>query len=415
MRKTGIVVLAATVIVLSAVPLAARDAGRIYGIITTVDGDRFEGLIRWDKNEASWVDILNGNKELSRENKRDARQYGSRRERNRRVKILGVTVFDDGDSWNIFSSAQSGLRFGHIKTLEAIDDDAVRLTLKSGQEVELSGGSTDIGTGIRELVIEDVDEGTIEFEWDDIDYIEFHATNEDARTRFGDRLYGTLETRRGDTFTGFVTWDVDELLTSDILDGEERGRDREISFGKIKSIERYSSRAAQVNLTSGDEIVLSGTNDVDDDNRGIVIADPMFGQVTVKWDEFERLDFSPPEVTVSYDDFDGGHPLSGVVYTDNGDSYRGRIRWDNDEEYSWELLDGEYRDVEFDIEFGAIKSIERRSHRSANVELWDGRRFRLSGSNDVDDDNKGIFVITDNGDKVMVEWDELNRVEFDKP
>ena len=48
----------------------AENEGRIYGKITTTDGDILEGLIRWDKNEGNWVDILNGTKDLSNKSKR---------------------------------------------------------------------------------------------------------------------------------------------------------------------------------------------------------------------------------------------------------------------------------------------------------------------------------------------------------
>ena len=36
----------------------AENEGRIYGKITTTDGDVYEGLIRWDKNEGNWVKNL---------------------------------------------------------------------------------------------------------------------------------------------------------------------------------------------------------------------------------------------------------------------------------------------------------------------------------------------------------------------
>ncbi len=57
-------------IVAAAFVAQAEDTGRIYGQITTVDGDVFEGLIRWDKNEGSWVDVLDGDKNLPRKNLR---------------------------------------------------------------------------------------------------------------------------------------------------------------------------------------------------------------------------------------------------------------------------------------------------------------------------------------------------------
>ena len=39
---------------------ALADPGQIYGKIYTTDDEVLEGFIRWDKNEASWDDILDG-------------------------------------------------------------------------------------------------------------------------------------------------------------------------------------------------------------------------------------------------------------------------------------------------------------------------------------------------------------------
>jgi hypothetical protein len=397
-----------------AVTVEADDSGRIYGEITTVEGDVFEGFIRWDKNEGNWVDILDATKELPKRStyKNARRKY---RDRETTIEIFGITIGKSrSSSSDWWSSAQSGIRFGHIKALEVVDDDAVLLTLKSGQEIEMSGGGTDIGSGIREIIIEDRHEGEIELDWDDLESIAFMPAPSGTESNFGERLYGTLTTRRGDEYTGYVCWDVDELFPTDILDGEEKSRSRKIKFGKIISIERYSSSSAKVTLTNGDQIVLRGTNDVDNDNRGIVISDPSFGQVTVKWDEFDRLDFKKAPLQVQYKEFDGGRRLTGTVYTEDGESYTGTVRWDNDEEYTWEILNGDYRDVEFDIEFGLIKSIEKRSRSSSIVTVRDDRSFRLSGSNDVNDENKGIFVILPDGDEVEIEWEDFDRVEFSK-
>jgi hypothetical protein len=409
LRMVLIIVAAIAVFALTA---GADDSGRIYGKITTTDGDEFQGFIRWDKNEGSWVDILDATKEMPKEKaKKSRRKY---RDRETTIEIFGLKIGSSGSSTNWWSTAQSGIRFGHIKMLEVIDDDGALLTLKSGEEVEFREGSTDIGDGIREIVIEDENDGEIELVWDDLEMIEFMDAPTDEESIFGERLYGTLMTRRGDEFTGWVCWDVDELFPVDILDGEDNRRSRKIKFSKIASIERYSSSGATVTLKNGDEMVLRGTNDVDDDNRGIAIMDPALGQVIVKWDEFDRLDFTDsPEPPVRYKDFDGGRHLRGTVYDEDGDSFEGTITWDNDEEFTWELLDGDYRDISFDIEFGFIKTIEKKSFRSSIVTLRDGRSFRLSGSNDIDEDNRGIFISLIDGDEVEVEWEDFQRVEFD--
>ena len=391
---------------------ASAGSGELYGKIYTTDDEVFEGFIRWDKNEGSWHDILDGTKELDRE--RGKRYYRDRRRHDRRISIFGLTVYDenDGSFFNV-DAAESGIEMGHIKTIIPEGSDEALLVLKSGEEVYLERGSTDIGDDIREILIKDKKEGELELYWSDIDKIEFmDAPNEEG---FGKRLYGKVMTRRGDDFTGFITWDVDEIFNDDILDGRESSRKRKIEFGKIEKIERRSSSSAIVTLKSGTEMRLTESNDIDSGNRGICIFDKGLGRVTVDWDEFDGILFSdgPPEPT--YNDFDGGKLLHGTVYTEGGDKYTGRIKWDDDEEYTWELLDGKYNDVDMDVEFGNIASIERRSRSSSIVKLKDGREFRLRDSNDVDDDNKGIFIFEGNDKEgVMVDWYDFEKVEFDQ-
>ncbi len=44
--------------------------------------------------------------------------------------------------------------------------------------------------------------------------------------------------------------------------------------------------------------------------------------------------------------------------------------------------------------------------------LRDGRIFEVEGSNDVDDDNKGIFVTQADGSTVLVRWEDFDSVVF---
>jgi len=403
MKRSAILACAAIFILAITSTVIADSGGRIYGKLTTTDGDVYEGLIRWDKNEASWSDILNGDKDLHRHHPSDSHHE--------KITVFGITI---GDRWNVedAGNVQSGICFGHIKKIEPLRSDAVRLTLKSGEQVRLEGGSTDIGDEIRGIVIEDSKEGEIEFDWDEVESVELLQGPAGLKSAFGERLYGTMTTRHGDEYTGWVSWDADELFTNDILDGEYKDHTRTIAFGKIKSIERRSSNGATLTLANGDEIVLRETNDVDDSNRGIAVYDPALGQITADWDEFDKLEFKAPPAPVAYDRFDGGKRLEGTVYTDDGTKYSGAIRWDDDEEFTWEILDGEYRELAFDIELRAIKEIKPVGFNAATVTLWDGRSFKLRGSNDVDDDNRGIYVKTSEGKEIEIEWGELDRVEF---
>lgn len=391
---------------------------RLYGRVVTAGGRVYEGFLRWDRNEGSWADILNGSKEISWDALRDAERLDPRWERERRdrsIRILGLRISwdDDGDEYP--SSASSGIRFGHLRSLAVMGNGRALLTLKSGEELELEGGSTDLGSGFRGLVVEDAERGTVELRWRDLDVVEFLPAP-DGAVSLERLLHGTLRTRDGSSFTGYVAWDVDEILGSDILDGEERGRDRKIPFDRIAAIERSGSSGARVVLVGGEEVVLRGSNDVDDDNRGISVSDPALGQVTVSWDAFEEVVFHEPAGgPVDYRSFDGGHPLYGTVETEDGERFRGFLRWDNDEAWSWEILDGRAGDVDLDVEFGQLQRVERLGGWGARVTLLDGRSFEMEGSNDVDDGNKGIYVTLDDGETVLVRWEDFREAAFARP
>jgi hypothetical protein len=138
--------------------------------------------------------------------------------------------------------------------------------------------------------------------------------------------------------------------------------------------------------------------------------------VTVGWDELESVRFHPAGTgSGGRARFTGGHPLWGQVETATGEVVVGWLRWDNDEAWSWELLDGEQDGVDFDVELGMVDRITRLGSWGAEVVLLDGRTFELEGSNDVGDGNKGIYVTPDGGETVRVPWSELRRVVFQHP
>jgi hypothetical protein len=391
-------------------------ADRIYGRVLTAGGDRLEGYLRWDRNETHWADFLDGRKEIPWANIREAEEldeeFRRRRERERSVSLLGLRISwdeDDGEP----RTASAAVRFGHVRSLEVVDDGRARLVLLSGEEVELRGGSTDVGRSFRGLTVEDAERGVVELRWRDLDRVDFMAAPPGAPPPTAARLYGTLRTTGGVELTGYVAWDMDETLTSDVLDGEHDGGDLDIGFGSVAAIEREGRDASRVTLATGEELILTGTNDVDSDNRGIEISDPALGRAIVTWDEFESLVFHAPESgRDTRADIDGGAPLVGTVESRNGERHTGRIRWDNDEEHTWEVLDGRSDGVDYDIELGLVRRIERAGSSAARVELLDGRSMLLEGSNDVNDENQGIFVRGESGRTVLVHWRDLERVTF---
>lgn len=396
-------------------PLSGQspDPGRLYGRLTTIDGSAHEGFIRWGANEAGWFDILHATKRLPERNRREARDMGWEPERrDRRIELFGIGITLPGDRVTLSSTAASGLRFGHISTLEPLTGSRARVILKSGQEVEFDGGG-DLGSSLGRIKVEDAGGGSVELTWSRVRSIDFMSPPARA-SAWGDRLHGTLFTRDGQQFTGFIAWDMDEVFTTDILNGKEDGRDHEIPFGRIRGIARYSSSASLVVMNDGRELLLRGSNDVNSSNRDIMVADPSLGEVRVKWSAFDRLELSRPTTQPPYSAFDGGRPIRGTVTLRGGQTHTGAIRWDNDEEFTWEILDGRPVDgIDLDIEFSNVASIERASYRTSRVTLRDGRVFELGNSNDVDESNKGLYVRRDAGGLVLVPWDDFERADFE--
>jgi hypothetical protein len=224
-----------------------------------------------------------------------------------------------------------------------------------------------------------------------------------------------LLTRSGLELTGPVAWDLDEVFASDVLDGEsvDDRVDHEIPFGDIEAIAWESDRSARVVLRDGRELVLRGTNDVNRDNRGIEVMDPEVGRAIVPWEELDMLTFHGPreDVGSAYAAFGGGRAMQGTVRTEGGEDLVGTIRWDNDEQAGWELLDGRVDGIEIDIEFDRITRIEKREHGVA-VTLLDGRVLELEGTNDVDRANQGIFVTDAAGATSLVRWSDFRSLEL---
>ena len=414
-------------VVVLASPVWAQDDDRIWGRLYATTGDVHEGFIRWDRNEGSWVDVLDGTKEIPSEN------YMVWLEANgadgpplRFIDLQGFRISWREADPDFSPTTPSEIRFGHLRSLRVMEDGGVELTLRSGELVQLDDRSRNLGGSNRGIVVDVPRRSEVDLDWDDLERIEFSAVPSGVRAR-AHRLYGTLEDVQGNRFTGYVSWDLDEIMESDVLDGEERegGRNREIRFGEITSIERIEitrrGGLARVVLVDGDELDLTGDRDVDRRNRGIQISDPGLGFVEVEWEEFRILRFHEADEVVGYDAFDGGHPLVGTVVTQSGEEIDGLIRWDADEESSWESLNGRADDVIFAIEFGMVSRITRGEVFGATVTMLDGRTFELDDSNDVNWDNKGILItpeVPNSGGAPdgsvwrLVTWDQFKEVRF---
>lgn len=427
--------------VFSSESVEAQSVDRIWGRVTTVGGDVHEGFIRWDRNEVNWTDLLDGSKERIEFEFQDwwRLAHPGNQQRDRVVELAGYRITWDDDEPDFPSSGESGIRFGHIRRI-TIEDNEANLELRSGRTVTLSGGSTDLGSDLRDVLVTDERGRTVELEWEDLSTVDLTSAPVDARPR-ATRIHGTVEVKEGPGFTGFIAWDLNKALGSDNLEGVDGDdRDREVPFRDIAGI-RPGEDQSMVTLVGGESLRLFETEDVTDRNDGIQISDPDLGLVGVDWDDVEEVWFHPREAPVSWNAFDGGVPIRGTVVTADSTELVGWIKWDGDETYSWELLNGRQDDVSMDIEFSKIAEIEKvydeltsvnlgptglsvrhPEAEQTQVTLRDGRTFILEGSNDVDEGNDGIFVLPEDGGGspddaeavwVMVRWEDFLSARFD--
>ena len=107
--------------------------------------------------------------------------------------------------------------------------------------------------------------------------------------------------------------------------------------------------------------------------------------------------------------------MQGTVTDDNGKTYHGRMVYDIDEAYTWEILNGNKSDVEYVIPFEKVVSEEPLSEKVTKVSLRGGEILNLEGTQDVTESNSGILIFT-NGEKndpTYVEWSRVKKIDFE--
>lgn len=381
--------------------LGADTKGYLYGSVVTRNGTTYEGRLRWGKEEAFWTDHFNATKddlplmrEIPRKHKRSREQ----------MKIFGIPM---GISFKHEEGRQLVVRFGDLKSIIPGSHDS-SIVLKNGDELEIGDGSNDIGAVIT---VWDRSLGEVNVPWKKLQRVDFKAAPADLGA-VPARLHGTVKTT-SETLKGYIQWDKEECLATDRLDGETDDGKLALEMGQIKAIERRDSRSSRVFLKDGRDLVLSGTNDVDSDNRGIYVDDPRYGRVLVSWKAFERVDFDDAGSGPGYDDFPPLGALRGVVKTVSGASHHGSIVFDVDESQGWETLDGEASDLNYSIPFAQVASVSPSGDSRSRVTLIGSpEELRLKESADVTDRNAGVFIL-EGGRKTYVPWEDVKRIDFE--
>ena len=402
-------VLAACFAITGGTDVAAAEVsveGYLYGTVETKDGATHTGVLRWDDEEAFWDDIFHSSKkELPFE---DYAEDADGDDGATWWERMAVTIAGDLDLDH--QSRVVAVRFGDLRQVRVTGRNDAVLTLRDGTEIEVGGYANDVTATVT--VIDDKP-GRVEIPWKRIDVVTFSETPADVDPG-SFRLHGTVATTEGD-FVGFLQWDNQECLSTDRLDGDTEDDDVSLEMGDIRSIEKRDRRSSIVVLKDGSELVLSGTNDVNHDIRGIHIEDARFGRVEVGWREFNKIVFDDPGSSgAGYGEYPAPVRLSGTVTLGNGDWRKGRLIYDLDEEWSWEMLDGSSDATDYTVPFAMVASIEPKDRGRCLVRLRNGQQLELEDSHDVGRDNAGLVVVPrGSGKPAHVAWSEIATIEFD--
>ncbi len=378
-------------------------SGYLYGEVTMKSGNAYRGVLRWGTEEMFWDDLLNSTKDELPYAKHVPEEKMTRK---REMKVFGYKVSAYRERYN--SSRQFMARFGDVDRLETAGSEGAEIYMKSGARIYVRGYSNDIGA---KITVWDESVGKIELEWRRIEAVQFMPTPRDVA--FNElRLRGRVETQVG-VFEGFVQWDAQEAIGSDKLDGETGDGDISVEMGRLRSIEKRNSASSLVTLKDGRELVMRGSNDVNDDIRGIYVEDERIGRVKIDWDNFIKVVFEESDSTGrSYEDYQAFGDINGAVVDRGGKSYRGRLVYDADEAELWEMLNGNVDDVEYIIPFSNVASVATLRDYGARVTLRSGLTLSLEDAADVNRQNLGLLVFQGGGDPVYISWDDVNKIDF---
>ncbi|GAB7088304.1 hypothetical protein [Marinifilum fragile] len=397
-------------ILLSALGIKAQNYPcYLYGSITTVDGDVYEGPIRWNDEEVFLTDVFNSEKienpylKYIKEEKKRVVEY----KRKRRTSWYRVE-YSDEQSYSAFNR-KFECRFGDIKSISITGRESVNLELKTGKFINLSGGSNDVG---NQVWIMDHELGLLKIDWNRIDVVNFYSPEKQPVENFGEPIYGKITTTIGE-FTGFIQWDHDERLLQDKLDGESRDGDMDIPFTKISKIQKEEN-GSRITLLSGRNLMLRSSNDVSRNNRGIIVTIPNVGRIDFTWKHFLSLDLLPlPQSAMTcFSEFNDSERLYGKITNNEGETFEGVIVYDLDEAMDSEILNGLNDELEFSLPFRNVRKIIPKAYNYCLVELKSGQNLFLGDQTDVSGKNAGILIFTGNDNCKIFDWEDIQEIEF---
>ena len=387
-------------------------AGFIHATVTWPSGDSKTGFLRWSDEEAFWDDLFqSGYRDLVWGEYADADQLRA----DRRKEYFATHGLVDRLMYSIHEDKKNPLgsrifvsRFGDLRSIEIHDGADDYVVTADGARHQIGGYGSDAGARLRLYV---PGEEMEKIRWNDLSGIVFSPAPAGA-VPYAERLYGRLESTEG-PLEGFIQWDQSECTSSDILDGKVEREDVKTPMGEIRSITRARDNSADLVLKDGTTRNLSGSNDVDSGNRGIMVEVADFGRITVPWNRFVSLTFSEGHGSgPGRSSYDNGGPLQGQVTDTAGNVHAGRLVFDLDEAWRWDLFNGkDSRGLEYNLPFHNLARLEPGPDNTCRVTLRGGQVLELGEDQDTGRENAGVLVFATAGaEPVHVIWSDVRNI-----
>ncbi len=392
---------------------AANPEPVIYGTLVKANGQEVTGTIRWGDQETFLSDIFNGKKTATvgwdiltddQQDEVESLQPGPK------ANIGDLQITFKSFFGKEVEPPFYNVPFGAIQRIDVDNkNDTFTATLHDGTQIIITESTNDLTDEINVLTPEGQ---TSEYDLDDLTAVVFSKAPERYST-FGEGIYGVVTSDLG-TFSGRIMWDKDERLTSEELDGSENGEDYEIKFTDIRSIEKQGN-ASKVVLRDNKELLLTGTNDVNNGNRGIWIDHPDLGRIEVHWSQFKKLVIQ--EVDVNWMDFDDykntTRPLSAQVTLEDGQSWLSKpLIFDLNQQSSAEMLYVEVDKANRQIPLHTIKSMQRLNDHSVELTFKDGSKKIAYGNRSVSFESNGL-ITNEDGKQQWTRWLDVKSLSFE--
>ena len=256
-------------------------------------------------------------------------------------------------------------------------------------------------------------------------------------------IYGKVYTGKT-TYTGALRWGTEEVFWTDLFNASKRNNDYAklvpekeeekswwssynwdfssiwenkgtthqftCQFGNLKEISKTGRGYYILKLKNGGELQVdgSGYNDLE---GAVHVLDEELGVVKIDWDKIQKVEFLPTPTKL---DQVFGNPIYGTVQGGRKESFTGFIVWDNDERLTGDKLDGDTNDGDVAIKFSDIAQIEKNGD-GCDITLKSGRTLFLDNSNDVDNGNRGVWVVSPEYGVIKFSWKAFKKITFSTP